>query len=148
MPLAHRPPIIVQAQCCRDCQACVLACSLYHEGECSLSLARLAVLKDMATYQVEILLCEHCENPACVAVCPSGAIRPQDSGVAHLVDSECTRCGECASACPAGAIFYNEQGDRYLKCDLCVGRPGGPACVELCPVGALALNPRDSAQAG
>ena len=148
MPIVHRPPISLQAQYRRDCQACMLACSLYHEGECSLSLARLAVLKDMTTYQVEIVLCERCENPACMAPCPSGAIRIQDSDVALLVDSECTRCGECALACPAGAVFYNKQRDRYLKCDLCVARPGGPACVELCPVGALTLNPRDAAQTG
>jgi Fe-S-cluster-containing hydrogenase component 2 len=31
--------------------------------------------------------------------------------------------------------------DRYLKCDLCTGRDGGPLCVEMCPVGALYLAP-------
>jgi Fe-S-cluster-containing hydrogenase component 2 len=37
-------------------------------------------------------------------------------------------------------LFYHEAYDRYLKCDLCAGRDGGPVCVAICPVGALTLE--------
>jgi len=131
--------IRVQAQLCRDCQACALACSLHHEGECNLSLARLVVNKDMASYQFDILLCQHCAVPDCMSACPCDAMRLDERGVVVILDDECIRCGACRSSCPHSAVFYSHNHDRYLKCDLCAGREEGPLCVELCPVGALAL---------
>jgi Fe-S-cluster-containing hydrogenase component 2 len=122
---------------CRDCQACTLACSLLHEGECNPSLARLRVRKDMARYEFEIVLCRQCSAPECIAACPAGAMRRDGRGVVVLVEGDCTQCGLCAEACPYDAIWLAPSGDRYLKCDLCAGRPEGPLCVEMCPVGAL-----------
>jgi len=134
------PGIQVASDLCRDCQACMLGCSLYHEGECNLHLARLAVIKDMAKYEFAILICQHCDAPECLPACPTGAMRLDARGVVMLVDADCIRCGACASSCPYGAILYNAAEDRYLKCDLCAGREAGPLCVELCPVGALTLR--------
>lgn len=129
------------AALCRDCQACTLGCSLHHEGECNLGLARLAVSKDMAKYEFNILICQHCDSPDCIAACPTeGAMLIDGRGVVIIVDDVCLRCGACVAACPYDAIFYNEAEDRYLKCDLCAGREEGPLCVELCPVGALTLS--------
>jgi len=122
---------------CRDCQACILGCSLYHEGECSPSLARLRVTKDMARYEFHIAFCHHCPSPECMAACPVDAITLDDRGVAIIDHGACILCGACASACPHDAIFYHEESDRYLKCDLCAGREEGPLCAQLCPVGAL-----------
>jgi len=138
--LAQPYRIQVASNACRDCQVCTLACSLYHEGECSPSLARLVVTKDMAKYEFHITICQHCDSPECIGACPTDAMRMDDRGVVVIVDKECTRCGACASACPYDAIFYNTSEDRYLKCDLCAGRDGGPLCAELCGVGALTLS--------
>jgi carbon-monoxide dehydrogenase iron sulfur subunit len=140
MLIAGSERIRVESHLCRDCQACTLACSLYHEGECSLSLARLAIIKDMAKYEFHILICQHCDRPECVLACPTEAMTMDDRGVVIIHDEECTRCGACASACPYDAILYHAAEDRYLKCDLCTSREGGPLCVELCPVGALTLS--------
>lgn len=131
--------IHAQARLCHDCQACVLACSLHHEGECSLCLARLAVLKDMERYEFNTLVCQHCDPPACMLDCPADAMQLDDRGVVIIDDDACIRCGTCASACPYDAIFHNEAEDRYLKCDLCAAREDGPLCVQVCPVGALTL---------
>lgn len=131
--------ILIQSHLCRDCQACALACSLYHEGECNLSLSRVVILKDMDNYKFHILLCQHCESPDCIVACPTHAMVVDDRGVVTIVEEDCILCNACASACPHHAIFYNEIRNRYLKCDLCAGREAGPLCVELCPVGALAL---------
>ena len=129
----------MRADLCRDCQACALACSLLHEGQCGLSMARLRVLKDMARYEFDILICQHCDSPACLDACPTAAMEMDDRGVVVIADDVCSRCGECAASCPHDAIFFDGTEDRYLKCELCVGRPTGPLCVEVCPVGALAL---------
>lgn len=132
--------IHVETRLCRDCQACTLGCSLYHEGECNLGLARLQVVKNMARYEFDIVICQHCDEPDCVAACPSEALVVDARGVVIMLEDECDRCGICASSCPYDAIFYYEPQDRYVKCDLCAGRAEGPLCAELCPVGALALG--------
>jgi Fe-S-cluster-containing dehydrogenase component len=132
--------IVPDAQLCRDCQACTLGCSLYHEHQCSPALARLRVSKDMARYTFAIAICRQCAEPDCVLACPNEAMRRDARGLVTLHEDECLHCGACAAACPYQAIFYDEAADRYLHCDHCLGRAGGPLCVELCPVGALRLG--------
>ncbi|MHB1414990.1 MAG: 4Fe-4S dicluster domain-containing protein [Chloroflexota bacterium] len=132
--------IVAHEELCRDCQACLLACSLLHEGQCHPGLARLRVSKDMARYRFELSVCRHCDPAPCAEACPTGALRPDERAVVSLADDECLRCGACAEACPHGALFYHRASDRYLKCDLCAVRPEGPLCVALCPVGALVLE--------
>jgi Fe-S-cluster-containing hydrogenase component 2 len=124
---------------CRDCQACQLACSLYHEEECNPSLSRVLITKNMEKYTFNITICEHCDSPECVDACPSEALIIDDRGVVLFVEENCTRCGSCAEACPYDAIYYNEAQDKYFKCDMCKGREEGPLCTELCPVEALVL---------
>ncbi len=125
---------------CRDCQACVLGCSLWHEGECNPSLSRVSVTKDMAKYKFEISVCKQCETPACVAVCPSEALVIDNQGIVILLEDNCTKCGNCMEACPYNAIFFNANQNRYIKCDMCVGRAEGPLCAILCPAGAITLE--------
>jgi len=127
------------ASLCRDCQACALACSLLHEGECNPKLSKILVTKDMTEYEFNILVCQQCETPDCVAVCPSEALVIDSRGVVVLVEDNCTQCGNCADACPYHAIFYNKTLNRYSKCDMCNGRVEGPLCVAVCPAGALTL---------
>ena len=137
------PRIHTESQYCRDCQACTLACSLYHEGECNLYLARLSVTKDMARYKFDLRVCRHCDDPPCVQACPTDALTLNNLGIASISPERCILCGNCASACPYSAIFYDSRSDRYLKCDLCFDREGGPLCVEICPVGALTLSEQE-----
>lgn len=139
-PERRRRKLGADADLCRDCQACTLACSLYHAGECNPGLARLSVAKDMAQYRFQIVICQHCDLPACVEACPTGALSLDGRGVAILNDDECTCCGVCAESCPYDAIFYAQAQDRYLKCDLCARRAEGPLCVEVCPVGAVRME--------
>ncbi len=129
--------LLVDSAVCRDCQACTLACSLVHEGQCHLGLARLRVYKDMARYEFQVVVCRECDEPDCLSACPNEAIRLDERGVTTIYQDECLICGACAAACPYQAIFYDQARDRYLKCDLCAGRAGGPACAEVCPVAAI-----------
>ncbi len=92
-------------------------------------------------------LCNHCENPPCVSVCPvSATYRTQDGVV--LVDQErCIGCGYCVVACPYGARYLVPRGARTPtgnpgvadKCTWCyhrITKGMQPACVEVCPVQA------------
>jgi Fe-S-cluster-containing hydrogenase component 2 len=153
--MSPQPRLVTNSQLCRDCQACTLACSLHHEGECNLSLARLRVLKDMARYVFQIVVCcytasadrpgcveveDPLQRAACMAACPNEALRLNQEGFPVIYRDECLLCGACAVACPYQAIFYDARTDRYVKCDRCEGRDEGPLCAQVCPVGAIAVE--------
>ena len=123
---------------------CVLACSLYHAGECNPSLARLSIAKELERHRFTITVCRHCEDPACFAACPADAMERDDRGVVSLVEEACVACGSCAAACPYDAISFHEGQGCYLKCDLCRGREGGAACIAVCPSGALVAGDGDA----
>src|SRR4029078_9113164 len=87
--------------------------------------------------------CQHCENPACMVDCPTGAIGRDPAGEVFIREELCTGCGGCAKACPLGNIQTaaepldakrpqgspGEFGELAVKCDLCRGYEG-PACVQ------------------
>jgi tetrathionate reductase subunit B len=84
-------------------------------------------------------LCNHCDNPPCVQVCPVGATFKTEDGVI-LVDSErCIGCRYCIQACPYGARYLNPETMTADKCTFCyhrITRDMLPACVEVCPTQA------------
>lgn len=84
-------------------------------------------------------LCNQCDDPPCVQVCPVGATFSTEDGVV-LVDREyCICCRYCVQACPYGARFIDPRTRTADKCTFCyhrVTRGLQPACVEVCPTGA------------
>lgn len=98
--------------------------------------------------------CQHCEHPACMVDCPTGAIGRDPEGDVYIREELCTGCGACAKACawdniqmaprPAGAPRPKSATahDVAVKCDLCRQYEHGPACVAACPTEAiLRINP-------
>ncbi len=81
-------------------------------------------------------LCEHCLNPACVAVCPSGAIyKREEDGVVLIDQDKCRGWRMCVSGCPYKKVYYNWQSGKSEKCILCYPRleAGQPTvCSETC----------------
>jgi Fe-S-cluster-containing dehydrogenase component/CRP-like cAMP-binding protein len=104
--------------------------------------------------------CQHCENPACMAPCPTGAIGRDPGGEVWIREDLCTGCGACAKACPwdniqmaarlaeasrpASPTGAEDFADVAVKCDLCRAYEG-PACVQACPTAAISrINPAEA----
>ncbi len=80
--------------------------------------------------------CFHCEDPWCVSVCPTGAMRkrPQD-GIVYVDQTLCVGCKSCITACPWGAPQWQPEWGKVVKCDYCKDRVDQglePACVTKC----------------
>ena len=90
--------------------------------------------------------CLHCEDAACVTVCPTGAsFKRTEDGIVLVDDELCIGCKLCSWACPYGAREFDTDAGVMRKCTLCVDRiynetfdPADrvPACVATCPVSA------------
>ena len=90
--------------------------------------------------------CLHCETPACVTVCPTGAsYKRAEDGIVLVDEDKCIGCKLCSWACPYGAREYSEVEGVMKKCTLCVDRiyndkleevDREPACVSACPTRA------------
>ena len=129
---------------CYACQACSIACKDWNEIEPGAE-------KWMTVYEWEggtfpnlrlhslAFSCAHCENPACVAACESGALYKEEEYGAVLVDHD---------ACPYGAPKFatDEPTAKMSKCTMCVDRLAEgkqPACTMSCPLRAFDFGPLD-----
>ncbi len=86
------------------------------------------------------LACNHCENPACVTACPTGAMMKNANGVISVNADQCVGCRYCEWACPYGAPQFDEAKGVMTKCNLCedlIAQGQNPACVDACPLRAL-----------
>ncbi len=84
-------------------------------------------------------LCNHCEHPSCVQVCPVGATFKTKDGAVLIDHTYCIGCQYCVQACPYGARTFNYEQQVTDKCTWCYHRITKglqPACVEVCPVNA------------
>jgi Fe-S-cluster-containing dehydrogenase component len=81
-------------------------------------------------------LCNQCENPPCVEVCPTGATFKAKDGVVLIDQSYCIGCQYCVQACPYGVRYLDPRKGVADKCTWCYHRITKglmPACVEICP---------------
>jgi carbon-monoxide dehydrogenase iron sulfur subunit len=150
------PFIMVDPERCLGCHTCELACATAHTGAGTLLGAVIAgeplVPRNRVVQVAEVRFptqCRQCEDAPCVKVCPTGATFRTETYTA-VNTNLCIGCHLCMMVCPFGAIHVkpvkvNGTVKRAAaKCDLCVDRPAGPACVEACPTKAISITiPRE-----
>jgi Fe-S-cluster-containing dehydrogenase component len=88
-------------------------------------------------------LCNQCDKPACVQVCPVGATYQTPDGVVLIDRTWCIGCGYCIMACPYGVRFFHPVYKTAEKCNWCYHRISNgmkPACVDACPFGARRIG--------
>lgn len=128
--------LIVDPVKCTGCGECEVACSnrntqLHNSDGACLHIVNMN--SDDGFYLP--VVCQHCEDPPCMAVCPKGAIYRDDKSGGVLIEKNlCIGCGMCVFACPTGAMEFDGNSGRAFKCDLC---EGDPVCVGVCDVKAL-----------
>ena len=137
--------IVTDLERCVGCMSCVTACKMANNapiGNYWNKILRIgpnpkyegAVLPDVETYWLPIG-CQHCENPACVQVCPTQASHKLPDGTVQVDKSKCIGCQFCAMACPYGVRYLNEEERVVEKCTLCEQRVAQgelPQCVINC----------------
>lgn len=159
MQMARSLLAIDQDSCVR-CGHCAWACAESHGGVSRLIRSGDKVVVAETGAFANLLLpntCQHCEHPACMIDCPTGAIGRDAEGEVFVRENLCTGCGACAKACPWHNIQLAPRAELAaeraapgvlselvaVKCDLCRDYEA-PACVQSCPTDALQrLDPRE-----
>jgi molybdopterin-containing oxidoreductase family iron-sulfur binding subunit len=146
-------------KCSEDCDECTKACRLENNvafhGDERLDVHRIRKVTVESTERDDEkpmsvpLLCNHCDEPPCVQVCPVQATYKRRDGIVIVDHHRCMGCRYCMIACPYNARFFNYKENEewpnksYPKrshgvtesCDFCAHRLDSgrlPACVEAC----------------
>jgi tetrathionate reductase subunit B len=141
--------MVIDETKCVGCNACRVACqnqNSLHESEAFNYL----VEKEAGTFprftrQFLPVQCQHCDNPPCVTVCPTGASYKRKDGIVLVEKKKCIGCKYCIAACPYQARTVRKEG--YVdKCRFClefveVGQK--PACVTTCMTGVRIFGDLD-----
>lgn len=138
--------IITDLNRCVGCLACSSACKTVNSvpiGNFWVKVLRVGPNKvsnrktkgsDVETYFLPVQ-CQHCENPACVEVCPTEASHKLEDGTVQIDKSKCIGCQFCAMACPYNVRYLNDEERVVEKCTLCEQRTSQgelPQCVAQC----------------
>ena len=156
--LPHHWVMVIDLRKCIGCQACVVACKsennvpigVYRTWVEVMEVGEFAydpdgdgsvLLDDGGTYEPNVKrfslprLCNHCDDPPCVEVCPVQATFKRADGLVLIDYTKCIGCGYCINACPYDARFFNPVQQTADKCTFCVHRLDRgllPACVTSC----------------
>ncbi len=130
---------------CIGCFACETACKLEHDLPPQTHPIRTITIgplerDDHLVTTFQPVTCAHCETPACVAACLTGAMQKREDGIVFSDLELCIGCQACAVACPFGIPHLNPEIGKIAKCDGCKDRVDSglwPVCALRCPTGAL-----------
>lgn len=141
------------SSCCSGCKTCQVACKDKNDLAEGIRFRRVyevcgsawekdsegTWVPDIVAYNLSVA-CNHCENPSCVAACPTKAMHIGNDGIVLVDPKKCVGCRYCEWACPYGAPQYNAQKGIMQKCDFCsdyIMEGKQPVCVTSCLMRAL-----------
>lgn len=160
--------VLVDIPKCIGCGSCTVACKLWNQVEfdekspasgqgASLNEKNWTVVasheivdkSNSPAWRFVKQQCLHCQTPACVSACFSKALQKNSDGAVVYYPHLCVGCRYCMVACPFDVPRYewDKTFPLVTKCQMCSTRithREAPACVSVCPTGALEFNERDS----
>lgn len=143
--MSQQLAMVIDSAKCMDCKACVAACK--QANHVSRGVWRNWIKETVPSVENNKLArghfqpgaCMHCDEPSCVAACPTGATYKAADGSVVIDPKLCIGCGNCIPACPYGARFRDPKKRIADKCSYCEERRAAglaPACVDTCPTKA------------
>ncbi len=94
---------------CVGCQTCTAACKMANGTPPGVQWRRVLDIEVGDYPNVKRVFmptgCQHCSNPPCLDVCPSGATQQRDDGVISIDYDVCIGCANCAVTCPFSARY-------------------------------------------
>ena len=123
---------------CWGCKTCEVACKQEINASFGTKLISVServdqTASDQMFFTFQVTVCRHCDDPACMAVCPAQAISKRKDGIVVLDEDRCSGCTLCLEACPYNAIAFDGGKAVAQKCNLCHHRVDNglvPACAD------------------
>lgn len=125
-PYAPHYTMVIRESQCIDCELCKEACvktndvpSYGHRTD--ILERRRPILHGKYETIFMPVLCNHCNNPPCVRVCPTTATwKDEKNGIVKMNPGRCIGCKTCMTACPYNARYFKEEGRYVDKCNFCI----------------------------
>ncbi len=132
--------ILLDETNCVGCNSCAYRCVQefrYHDQAGKGLFRTFVQINDDGLYHKR---CMHCLEPDCVENCPVQALTISDYGTVLYNAQTCIGCQTCVKVCKFHVPQFDAAAKKIVKCSMCShrindGKP--PACVEVCPTGAL-----------
>ena len=134
--------LIIDHESCWGCRTCEVACKQEIRSPDGVRLIKVLedgpqIIEGKPDFTFRVTVCQHCDEPACVEVCPEDAISKRDDNIVILNEDKCIGCGLCVDECPYDAIAFDSERGVAQKCNLCFHRVDNgliPACADnVCP---------------
>lgn len=130
--------LIIDFESCWGCRTCEVACKQENRDPDGVRLIKVTeegpkIVDDRPAFRFVVNVCRHCEEPACMPVCPEEAISVRNDGIVVLDADLCIGCGLCVDECPYDAIEMDDAKGIARKCNLCFERVKQgliPACAD------------------
>ena len=143
-PYSPHYAMVIREHLCIGCELCKEACvETNHVPEYGFRTTILERRREIVDGGEETIfmpvLCNQCNRPPCVRVCPTTATwKDETTGIIVMKDSRCIGCKTCMAACPYNARYFDEDTRAVDKCDFCLAArlskgKKNTACSEACP---------------